>query len=239
MSFNPRIFIKELRPINVDGGYLIDGFPSIGVTQAIATESMIHTSQFEMAGIIDSNSFPPVTIIKNGIPNYPTRIFVNNDLKTAIFSSYLTLHYSLHKTIARIMLGWAKRHKCSFVLSSAPVNTPTIDNQVIAAVSNKAAKEIVEKAKIQVLRHGTIPGIPGALLNQGMVDNQNVVVLLYNSDETKPNFKASTQLCLTMSKLVPGVSCDIPMLQKEAEMAEEYIKETEKETKGMVDTMYG
>ena len=180
-----------------------------------------------------------MTIIKNGVPNYPTRIFVNNDLKTAIFSSYLTLHYSLHKTIARIMLGWAKKHKCSFVLSSAPVNTPTVDDQVIAAVSNNAAKEIVEKAKIQVLQYGTIPGIPGALLNQGMINNQNVVVLLYNSDEAKPNFKASTQLCLTMSKLVPGVSCDIPMLQKEAELAEEYIKEAEKQASRMVDTMYG
>lgn len=239
MSFNPRIFVKEIKPIDIEGGYLIDGFPSIGVTQAIATESMIHTSQFEMAVIIDSNSFPPVTIIKNGVPNYPTRIFVNNDLKTAIFSSYLTLHYSLHKTIARIMLSWAKRHKCSFVLSSAPVNTPNVNDQVIAAVSNNAAKEIVEKAKIQVLQYGTIPGIPGALLNQGMINNQNVVVLLYNSDEIKPNFKASTQLCLTMSKLVPGVSCDIPMLQKEAELAEEYIKEAEKQASRMVDTMYG
>jgi len=200
---------------------------------------MIHTSQFEMAGIIDSNSFPPVTIIKDGVPNYPTRIFVNNELRVAIFSSYLMLHPSLHKSIARIMLSWANRHKCSLVLSSAPINTPNINEQIIAAVSNKATKDIVEKAEISVLQHGTIPGIPGSLLNQGMINNQNVVVLLYNSDETKPNFKASTQLCLALSKLVPGVSCDIPTLQKEAEMAEEYIKEAEKETKGIIDTMYG
>lgn len=239
MSFNPRIFVKELKPINIEGGYLIDGFPSIGATSAIATESMIHTSQFELVGIIDSNGFPPVTIIKNGVPNYPTRIFVNSDLKVAVFSSYLTLHYSLHKTIAKIMLGWARRHKCSLVISSAPVNTPNIDDQIIAAVSNNATKEIVEKAKISVLQHGTIPGIPSSLLNQGMVNNQNVVVLLYNADETRPDFKASTQLCLAMSKLVPGATCDIPMLQKEAEMADEYIKETEKHTRGITDSMYG
>jgi len=239
MSFNPRIFVKELKPINIEGGYLIDGFPSIGVTPAIATESMIHTSQFELAGIIDSNGFPPVTIIKDGVPNYPTRIFVNNDLKVAIFSSYLMLHHSLHKSIAKIMLSWSRRHTCSLVLSSAPVSTPNTNDQIIAAVSNNAAKEIVTKAQIPVLQHGTIPGIPGSLLNQGMVNNQNVVVLLYNSDETRPNFKASTQLCLAMSKLVPGVSCDIPTLQKEAEMAEEYIKEAEKQTRGIIDTMYG
>ena len=30
-------------------GYLIDGFPSVGFSSAIATESMIYTSQFELA----------------------------------------------------------------------------------------------------------------------------------------------------------------------------------------------
>lgn len=238
MSFNPRIFVKELKPINIEGGYLIDGFPSIGATSAIATESMIHTSQFQLAGIIDSDGFPPVTIVKDGVPNYPTRIFVNNDLKVGIFSSYLTLHHSLHKLVARIMLGWARRHKCSLVISSAPVKISDNSNQIVAAVSTDAAKEVANKADIPVLQHGTIPGIPGSLLNQGRVNNQNIIVLLYTSDETKPDFKASTKLCLAMSKLVPGVSCDIGLLQKEAELAERHIRETANEAKGIIDTMY-
>jgi len=34
---------------------------------------------------------------------------------------------------------------------------------------------------MEVLEHGAIPGIPGALLNQGMINNQNVIVILFNS----------------------------------------------------------
>ena len=98
------IKIREIKPINIEGGFLVDGFPSIGFTSAIATESLIHTSQFELGGIIDSDNFPPVTIIKDGKPNYPTRIFVNEDLKVAVFSSYLTLHESLHRTMAVQMI---------------------------------------------------------------------------------------------------------------------------------------
>ncbi|GBL41755.1 hypothetical protein EMGBD3_11230 [Nitrosarchaeum sp.] len=89
-----RIRIKELRPINLEGGYLIDGFPSVGFTSAIATESMIQTSQFSLAGIIDSDSFPPISLIKEGKPNYPTRIFVNDDLKVSVFC--LTLLFMNH-----------------------------------------------------------------------------------------------------------------------------------------------
>ena len=112
------IDIKEIIPINVENGILINGFPSTGLTSAVATESLINTTEFELGGIIDSDRFPPISIVKNGLPNYPTRIFVNNELKVAVFSSYLTLDVSLHKTAAKLMLNWAKEKKCSTIISS-------------------------------------------------------------------------------------------------------------------------
>ena len=98
------IHIKEINKISIESGVIINGFPSSGITSAIATESMINTSSFELGGIIDSEKFPPISIIKNGQPNYPARIFVNNYLNVAIFSSYLTLHVTLHRSAARLML---------------------------------------------------------------------------------------------------------------------------------------
>jgi len=88
---NPELRIKQTAPIDVEGGFMINGFPSTGITSAIAAEFIINGSQLEPAAIIDSDSFPPISIVKNGSPNYPTRIFVNNDLKVAIFSSYITI----------------------------------------------------------------------------------------------------------------------------------------------------
>jgi len=234
----PRIRIKELIPMNLEGGYLIDGFPSVGFTSAIATESLIHTSQFELAGIIDSESFPPVSLIKDGKPNYPTRIFVNSDLKVAIFSSYLTLHESLHRKVGRTMLKWAEKHKISLILSSIAVRTPRENEEIFAAASTEYARSKLVDAGISVLEHGTIPGIPGVLLNEGMMNNQNVAVILFHSTSTGPDFKSSANLCMALSKLVPGASCDISSLQKEAEKAELLIKETEEEARHLKDGMY-
>ncbi|MFQ5573273.1 MAG: proteasome assembly chaperone family protein [Nitrosopumilaceae archaeon] len=238
MSNFPRIRIKETKPINIENGYLIDGFPATGFTSAIATESLINTSQFELSGFIDSDSFPPVSIIKNGMPNYPTRIFVNNDLKVAVFSSYLTLHESLHRTIAKNMLKWAEQHKCSLIVSSVAVKSSDSDKEIIAAASTDTAKAKLKDAGISILEHGTIPGIPGSLLNEGMIFNQNVVVILFNAKNVSPDFKSSVELCTAMSKLIPGVSCDIKSLQKEAETAEHDILQTEEETKILRDSMY-
>lgn len=235
----PRIRIKELKPINIDGGILVDGFPSVGFTEAIATESLIHTTKFDLAGIIDSDGFPPVSLIKDGKPNYPTRIFVNENYKVAIFSSYLTISEPMHRTVARTMLSWARKHNISLILSGVAVKSQGDSEKILAASSTDEARKKITDAGLTVLTHGTIPGIPGLLLNEGMLNQQDVIVILFTSAGTGPDFKASAQLCLAMSKLIPGISCDIALLQSEAEKAEKSIKEAEEETKDLKGSIYG
>jgi uncharacterized protein len=235
----PRLWVKELKQINIDGGFLIDGFPSVGFTSAIASESLMHTSQYDLVGFIDSIDFPTVSILKEGIPSYATRIFVNSDLKVSIFTSYLTINEPYHRAIAKMMLSWAKKHKCSLVVSSSPMKFPTdASDEIIAAGSTNSAREKLKKSGMTLLQNGTIPGIPGALLNEGMLNGQDVIVVLVNVDEMGPDFKSSAHLCMAMSKLLPGVSCDLTMIQKQAEIAEKQIKETEKETRTLKESMY-
>ena len=235
---SPKIRIRELKPLNLEGGFLIDGFPSIGFTSAIATESMIHTSQFELAGIIDSESFPPISVIKNGKPNFPTRIFVNEDLKVGIFLSFLTLDQSLHRATAKTMLKWAKEHKIGIIVSSVAIKSPSKDKVIIGIGSTDIARTKIKEAGLKILDHGTIPGIPGILLNEGSISKQDVIVIVFHTDGKEPDFKSSAQLCMAISKLIPGASCDIPSLQKEAEKAEIMIKETQEESKHLKESMY-
>ncbi|HET9009314.1 MAG TPA: PAC2 family protein [Nitrosarchaeum sp.] len=232
------IRIKELRPINLEGGYLIDGFPSVGFTSAIATESMIQTSQFSLAGIIDSDSFPPISLIKEGKPNYPTRIFVNDDLKVSVFLSYLTLHESLHRSVARTMLKWAKKQKIELIVSSVAVKSLDVIEGIVAVGNTDSARKKVRESGLKILEYGTIPGIPGMLLNEGSITKQDVIVIIFHSDGTGPDFRSSAELCMGMSQLIPGTSCDIPLLQKEAEKAEQSIKETDEESRQLKDSIY-
>lgn len=233
-----KIRIKELRPINVEGGYLIDGFPSMGFASAIATESMIQTSQFSVAGIIDSDNFPTISVVKEGKPNYPTRIFINDDLKVSIFLSYLTIDESLHRSIARTMLKWAKKQKIELVVSSVAVKSLGGLGGMVAVGNTESAREKLKKSGLKILQHGTIPGIPGVLLNEGSITNQDVIVVLFQTDGTGPDFRSSAELCMGIAKLIPGTSCDIPLLHKEAEKAELAIKETDEETRNIKDSIY-
>jgi len=231
------IDIKEIIPINVENGILINGFPSTGLTSAVATESLISTTEFELGGIIDSDRFPPISIVKNGLPNYPTRIFVNNELKVAVFSSYLTLDVSLHKTAAKLMLNWAKEKKCSTIISSITVKGG-INEEVVAVASTGTARGKLVKAGITVIENATIPGISGVLLNEGMLNGQDVIVLLISSDKDIPDFTATSNLCNVLTKLVPGVSCNLTKLEKESKIIEQQIQQATDNTKELGDNIY-
>lgn len=234
----PKITIKELRPLNLEGGYLIDGFPSVGFTSVIATESMIHTSQFKLAGIIDSDIFPPISLIKDGKPNFPTQIFVNDELKVAAFLSHLAVEEPLHRNIARKMLRWAKDQKISLIVSSVSVKSTDDKEEIIAVGSTDNARKKIKELGLKTLEHGTIPGIPGILLNEGSLTQQDVIVVLFHSDGTSPDFRSSAKLCMAISQLIPGTSCDIEALQKEAERVEQVIKKDVDEASHLKDSMY-
>lgn len=237
-SLSSKIRIREFGKLDLEGGYLVDGFPSIGFSSAIATESMIHTSQFRLAGVVDSESFPPISVIQDGKPNFTTRIFVNDDLKVGVFLSYLTLDQSLHRITAKTMLSWAKKHKIKLIVSSVAIKSTTSNGEMIGIGSTESARNKIKESGLKVLEHGTVPGIPGMLLNEGSVSDQDVIVILFHTDGKGPDFQSSAELCMAMSKLIPGSSCNISSLQKEAEKAEKIIKEAQEETNHLKDFMY-
>ena len=233
---NQEIRIKETSSINVENGFIINGFPSTGLTSAIATELIINTSNFQLAATIDSDYFPPISIIKNGAPNYPTRIFVNNDLKAAIFSSYIVLDVSLHRNIARMMLNWANEKKCSTIISSVTIRSDSQEIMGVASTGNARGKLV--DSGIKIVENAAIPGIPGVLLNEGMLNAQNVIVLLVGSKSDAPDLRASYSLCNGLSKLIPGISCNLSVLEKQAKQIEEEMKQVDTESRDLKDSMY-
>ena len=233
---NSEFRIKETSSINIEDGFMINGFPSTGLTSAISTELFVNASNFQLAATIDSDNFPPISIIKNGAPNYPTRIFVNNDLKTAIFSSYIVLDVSLHRNIARMMLNWASEKKCSTIISSVSIRSDS--QEIMGVASTGDARGKLVDSGIKIVENAAIPGIPGVLLNEGMVNAQNVIVLLVGCKSDTPDLRAAYSLCDGLSKLVPGISCNLSLLEKQAKQIEEEMKQVETESKDLSDSMY-
>ena len=235
------IKITELRDFDLKDGYIVDGFPYNGYAGSIAAESMVRTSEFEFAGFMDSNSFPPVSIVRDGIPNYPVCIFVNEKLKVAVFLSHLHLPDSFSKEIATSILQYAKKHNCKLVISSMKMTWASKSSKEISAIgSTSNARDRIKKLGMDIVLNATMPGIPGILLVQGRFSNQDVIVLLFSEKSNEnTDLEWGAKLCLTIGMLIPNLPCNLKLINSETVKVEKMIKKTQKDSKHINDRMYG
>lgn len=230
MSTQPFV-IKTLKKMNLKGGTVIDGFATTGITNTIASECILHSINTQLIATIESSYFSQLSVIRNSIPYFPVRIYANEELKTSIFISEISIDPSLYFFIGNTMLNWAKDNECNLIISSSnivnpPQQTETISSKEysITGIGNTVgARNRLKDSKISLLKNGTIGGIPAVLLNQSSELGIDVVILLVKIVEGIPDFRAAAELSTTISRLVPGVSCDVPLLLQEAEKIEKEI----------------
>lgn len=213
----------------------MDGFPSAGLLNAIASECLIRSSGTELFAVIDSPEFPPLSIISNSMPHFPARLHVNEGLKVAFFISEFNIDPRMQSTMGKKILEWAMQNECKLIVSAAGIlgpkqnsgeNTSTISEQNIFAVTSTPSAANIAKANNFIqLQSGTIGGIPATLLNEGSLLGLDVIVLLVNTMPDAPDFRASALISNAVTKLVPGLSCDIASLLGEAETVENKIKQ--------------
>ena len=230
MSNSQPFVIKTLKKMNLKGGTVIDGFATTGITNTIASECILHSINTQLIATIESSYFSQLSVVRNSIPYFPVRIYANEELKTSIFISEISIDPSLYFFIGNTMLNWAKDNECDLIISSSnivnPPKTETINSKEysIAGIGNTVgARNRLKDSKISLLKNGTIGGIPAVLLNQSSELGIDVVILLVKIVEGIPDFRAAAELSTTISQLVPGVSCDIPLLLQEAEKIEKEI----------------
>ena len=89
------------------------------------------------------------------------------------------------------MLKWAKKHKIGLIVSSVAIKSPSDSEEMIGIGSTDSAREKIKNAGLKVLENGTVPGIPGMLLNEGSMAEQDVIVIIFHTNGKGPDFKSS------------------------------------------------
>ena len=220
------IEVRNIRKVNIKGGTIIDGFPGSGLANAIASECFIHSLKTELVAVLNSIEFPALSVIHNSVPNFPARIYANEDLKLAIFVSEINIDQSLYYSIAKVILHWAIENECKLIVSAAGISSEGTDGEpdIYAAASTTRSMKRLEDTGIQHISNGSVTGIPALLLNEGAWMDLDVIVLLVKVLKDVPDFRAAATVSESIAKLVPGAACDIRSLLKEAELVEKNLK---------------
>ena len=228
MYSKPIIEIRKLKEINIEGGVVFDGFHNIGLTSIIACGCFIHSLKTELVGILDSSLFSPMSVIYDDKPNFPARIYANEEKKLGFFISELVLDPSAYRPVADLILRWSKDNKCKTIISivgKAVEKEEEEEKPSLNVISNSSIimKELND-AGILSLKNGTINGIPGILLNESNWKNIDVIVFVVDFIFGVPDFRAAANVVQAISKIVPEAYCEIQLLTKEAENIENNLK---------------
>jgi len=232
---NNTITIRNIAKHNLKDAVLIDGFPGVGLVGTIVANFLINTLKLEQIGVIDSYKFPAISVIKDGEPHNPMRLYSGEQIcndgtcnQVAVCVSEFTPPAEITKDLVNSLMDWAENNGCTKIISAEGFSTgPKADgekNDVYGVASSSGARTWIKDAKVKPFTYGTVGGITGSLLNEGKVRKLNVLGLLAEVTEDAPDAMAAANVIKAIDELLLAIELDPEPLLKEAQNLEKEVK---------------
>ena len=234
------INVYEFRRIDLQGATIIDGFPSVGLVSSIAANYLIKILNLEHIGIMDSEHFPTVSLIRDSKPLSPVRIYAGEKGRRGdrivAFISEFQPPAALIRPISNALVSWAIDQRCRMIVSPEGLvvdpelrDTADISDVVFGIASTPRARELLKENSIHAFEEGVISGVAGVLLNEGRKRDFDVVTLLAEAHPDFPDARAAAVVLEAIDRILLGIEFDAKPLFEEAQRIEEHIREIQKQ----------
>ena len=227
----PVVEIRRFRELDLSGGVVIEAFPSVGLVSAIVGTYIISSLELDQIAAMDSPWFPPVSMIYAQKPKFPARIYATGRHKIAVCLSEFTMPAYLDRSIAKSILSWANEERCSLVISLCGISVSDEKAKrqgdgvsVLGVGTTDQARQILMDNGISQLDFGVVPGITGALLNEGKLNAANVIALIVEADSEVPDARAAALMVEAIDMLLPQIDLEVSPLYVEAEEIESRLR---------------
>lgn len=247
MGEGTEINISEVA--DVENAFLICCFPSVGMVSSIVGQYLLEHLNLNFTGAISDNRIPAISLVKDGRPMPPVRIYSGTPIckvekcdKVVLISSEFKVGGELAFSMRDEILKWAKKNKITqgifidaFAKKGSPPadpnagepiveyeDTPEIDFVGVAATLE--GLKIIEKMDIPILEQGLIGGMSGVVLGEARRLGLNMFSILVEADPRFPDARAASALIEKLDDLLSVVDLDTTPLIEEAERIEEQIK---------------
>ena len=237
------IDIVTIKQMELKGAYVIDGFPSVGLVGSIAANYLVSFLELELIAIIDSPTFPAMSLVREGVPYSPVRIYAgpigeNGEDNIVVFVSEFQPPPEIIKPLASTVMDWVEENKCRMLISPEGMlipqeavgeEGPGVDKDKIMGIGSTAtATNILEEKEISRFETGIIMGLAGVLLNEGVNRDIDVITILSWAHAEYPDARAAALCISAIDKILLQVELDINPLISEAEVIENHLKQVYK-----------
>ena len=224
MDKDIEIFVKH--PGDLRGAAVVEGFPSVGLVSTLAANYLVEQLKLPKIGCIHSKWLPVTSIIRDGEPNHPVRIY--GDKRLVVFISEFRPPAQIVGPIVDEVLQWTKDAGCGLIISTEGLpmseEADPIKTNIFGIASTKEARSQLELKKIPLLKDGIITGISGVLLNEGARLDRDVICIIADAHENYPDARAAAKIVETIDAILPQIELDTKPLYEEAERMENELK---------------
>lgn len=234
--------IVDFEEMNLAGGTVIAGFPSIGLVSTIVANYLIDALGLKQIGAIDSPFFPTLSVVHTGEPLSPVRIYggtLANGQKIAVFVSEFKPKPNLINAISDTIMIWAKKKDCKLLISpeGMVVEGKSSEDEMIvdayAIGSTENARAMLQAKNIPQFKNGIIAGVSGVLLNKGKHEKFDVISILAEAHPNYPDARAAAS-AINVIGVIIGVEINVGPLYDEAERIEKQLQKFHKQAKPIV-----
>jgi len=234
-----KVEIVELKRMDLRDAVIIDGFPSVGLVSSIVANYLIALLKMEYIAVMDSDSFPTLSLIRNGEPLGPARVYARPNLKPGeqqivVFSTELQPSAALLRDIGTAVMDYSMAQRCKMVIAAGGLivereegmeeEEETGEIAVYGIGSTEAAQELLLKADAEPFVEGVISGTAGVLLNEGRRRGMDVITLLAEARPDTADARAAALILAAIDQMVLHMNLNVEPLCKEAERLEAQLK---------------
>jgi uncharacterized protein len=223
-----RIELRKFKDVDLRGGTILAAVPSVGLVSTIAATYLISALRMDQVMALDSEDFPPLSMVYAHKPKFPVRVYAAASAKVACFISEVPLPSKVHWSLARELIAWSKAQGARRILclEGLPRVREAVEGEVDVwgVASVESANAAIEQAGIPFLETGIVSGVAGVLLNEGRWSAYEVIALLGEARPYMPDAHAAAKLVQAADRLLPEVDVDLAPLIDQAKELETHLQ---------------
>jgi uncharacterized protein len=224
------IDIRIAQDFSLKGYTLIEGFPGAGLVGPMTASYMIDKLQMKDIGFIESELFPPIAAVHDGVPMHTARIYADTKNKLVVVLSEFTVPQNVIYQLAGELLSFVRKNGISKVVSigGMPSQKPSGTAYIIATDPGLTQKAV--KQGLKQVREGVIAGVSALLITGAKEFQIPTVDVLVEVNPLIMDPKYAETAIQGLSKLL-GIKIDVEELEKEAKEVESKVRDMMKKAK--------
>jgi uncharacterized protein len=229
------MFLHEYKDSQIAKSMAVIGFPSVGLVSSIAANYIVRTMKLDRIATIICKDFPPYTILHDGMPSPPVRIYAGKRIcngdgekceQIVVILSEFMPRADLIKRLSEVILDWCQKKGIDTILTLEGVNTSDSpqETRIFGVGTTGRTKDMLKTYRISEMREGMVSGISGVLLSEGDRLSIDVMCLLGPAKADMPDARGAARLLEIIGEMLPEIKLDPQPLRMEAEAIEKDMK---------------